>query len=247
MPAAAPTQSYSQYGQDRFVLETLLGHKTGGTFIEIGAFDGVSLSNTVLLEKSFGWTGICIEALPEQFEKLKSNRNCICIQAAATDTSGGEIEFQSLSGASAMLSGRPDLYARSHTLRIAGEQRRLGTSASVIRVPTVRASEVLRQHDLRMIDYASIDVEGGEFEALKGLLAPDIRIGIIGIENNYSSRGPHEFLLAHGYKRIAKLGSDDFYRLAEDCTAADLSAARSFWFRHWRAEFKNFKRRLRVR
>jgi hypothetical protein len=50
----------SQYGQDFFVLEALGGMRNG-FFLDSGAADGVSSSNTHLLEESFGWNWICIE------------------------------------------------------------------------------------------------------------------------------------------------------------------------------------------
>ena len=46
--------SYSQIGQDLEVLK-FYNFKENGFFIEIGASDGISLSNTYLLEKNFNW------------------------------------------------------------------------------------------------------------------------------------------------------------------------------------------------
>ena len=43
----------SQFGHDAFVL-AVLGEKTGGYFVEVGAGDGVNLSNTYLLETVLG-------------------------------------------------------------------------------------------------------------------------------------------------------------------------------------------------
>lgn len=54
------SQNFSQAYQDMFVLSMLNG-KRGGYYLEIGAFDGISLSNTYLLEKEFGWDGISID------------------------------------------------------------------------------------------------------------------------------------------------------------------------------------------
>jgi hypothetical protein len=46
--------------RDLFVLSVLDG-KREGTFLEIGAFDAKFISNTFLLEKDFGWSGISID------------------------------------------------------------------------------------------------------------------------------------------------------------------------------------------
>ena len=61
---------YSQDGQDRFLDQKFFKEKTAGTFIEVGANDGITYSNTYFLEKFRQWKGICIEPHPGAFEKL---------------------------------------------------------------------------------------------------------------------------------------------------------------------------------
>ena len=41
-------------------LDVLFGDKSGGFFVEAGAFDGELFSNTLLLEKNRGWTGLLV-------------------------------------------------------------------------------------------------------------------------------------------------------------------------------------------
>src|SRR5579862_1507541 len=54
-----------------------------GTFIEVGAFDGLRFSNTKLLEELCGWTGILIEPSENLFQKLRDNRpTARCFQCA---------------------------------------------------------------------------------------------------------------------------------------------------------------------
>lgn len=238
-------RSYAQYGQDRYVVDRLLKGMRNGKFLEIGAFDGLTLSNTALLELDYDWSGICIEALPDRYAALAANRACVCIHAAATEASGQKIAFQVVSGESAMLSGRPDAYVGAHKRRIAGEQARLGTSSSLIDVSTVRAADELRSHGMTSVDFASIDIEGGELSCLKGLLDDDIRVGIICVENNYGGGAVHQLLRRRGYLRIARLGSDDVYRLATECDQSQVSDARMYVVRNWRSIVQNARRRWR--
>lgn len=63
-------QNYSQSLQDVFVLSVLNG-KRNGTFLEIGAFHPVSLSNTLLLEQH-GWNGISIDIDPSVRHSFES-------------------------------------------------------------------------------------------------------------------------------------------------------------------------------
>ena len=78
-------KSYAEHLNDLFVLETL-GEKRG-YFVEAGALDGVQVSNTLLLEESYGWTGICVEPDPQLYAELVENRTCICEQVCLYDGS----------------------------------------------------------------------------------------------------------------------------------------------------------------
>ena len=72
---------YSAEGQDRWIVEDIFDYKKNCFFVELGAADGIHDSNTFILEKDYGWNGVCIEAESSIFKKLKSNRNCICVNA----------------------------------------------------------------------------------------------------------------------------------------------------------------------
>lgn len=63
-------ENFSQAYQDMFVLSATDG-KEGGTFLEIGAFDGSFISNTLLLEKNFGWRGVSIDIEKSALESFK--------------------------------------------------------------------------------------------------------------------------------------------------------------------------------
>ena len=86
-------EQYSQGGQDVYVTN-ILREKRDGYFVEVGAYDGFTISNTYLLEKNYGWKGICIEATPYRIQDLKNNRpNAICIETAVFSESNLELDF----------------------------------------------------------------------------------------------------------------------------------------------------------
>ena len=68
--------SRSQLRQDLFVLSQL-NFKKKGFFVEFGAADGLTLSNTYILEKNFKWKGIVSEPAKIFHKRLTHNRNCI--------------------------------------------------------------------------------------------------------------------------------------------------------------------------
>src|SRR5208337_4414072 len=67
--------SRSQLGQDMFALSQC-GFEEGGYFVEFGATNGIELSNSYVLEKYFGWTGIVAEPAKRWHMDLANNRCC---------------------------------------------------------------------------------------------------------------------------------------------------------------------------
>lgn len=68
-------QTRSQTGEDVWLLENIFGKNLdllyGGTFVEIGALDGMSFSNTFLFESNYDWRGILVEGHPKNQRQLR--------------------------------------------------------------------------------------------------------------------------------------------------------------------------------
>lgn len=62
--AVRPGVWNGQFMQDELVAAVLNGQR-GGFFLDLAAFDAVSLSNSLALERDYGWRGICIEVASE--------------------------------------------------------------------------------------------------------------------------------------------------------------------------------------
>eukprot|EP00662_Eupelagonemidae_sp_cell21_P019348 gene19348-36243_t len=76
-------KSYSQYQQDIVAIERYFWGVTGGTFIEIGALDGVQMSNTKALEDHLGWTGLLVEAVESMHAMATVSRPRASVARAA--------------------------------------------------------------------------------------------------------------------------------------------------------------------
>jgi FkbM family methyltransferase len=63
-------KDYSQTGEQEFIERFFNGYV--GTYLEIGAFDGITMSNTLRLLE-LGWHAVAVEASPPTFLKLKDN------------------------------------------------------------------------------------------------------------------------------------------------------------------------------
>lgn len=197
----------SQNGQDRFLAEHIFQGVTDGYFVDIGANDGVTYSNTYYFEKR-GWKGLCIEPIPEVFEKLRANRNCECLWGVLSSKQAPFAELLHVVGYSEMLSGVVDAYETQHAERVKRELREYGGKAEVVKVPNYLFNEVVAQTH---IDYVSIDVEGSEYDILKSIDFKKYTVKVISVENPYNNRAMHSYLQASGFEFLQTVGADDIF------------------------------------
>ena len=172
----------SQCGQDQYLIETLFKGKKNGIFVEIGAYDGIRFSNTYNLEIDYGWSGICIEPIPEQFVKLVKNRKCHCVQACVSHFNG-KASFLHVVGKSDMLSGLVDEYDPRHIQRINKESKEYNCTQQIFTVDCIKLNDLLEKYNLFHVDYLSIDTEGGEEKILEAIDYDTFDITVIGVEN----------------------------------------------------------------
>jgi FkbM family methyltransferase len=165
-------KSYAQFEQDLRVVEFYRGLR-GGYFLDLGAYDGLDNSNTVMLEREMDWKGLCVEPWPWAFEKLVECRTAKCENMAAYRTSGQTVpftEYEQLSGISSYIDAYPEAQEKGPSLE----------------VETISVNDLLAKHDAPVfIHYASIDTEGSELEILKGVDFSKYVFGYINIEHNF--------------------------------------------------------------
>jgi len=200
---------YSQIGQDKYIDNKLKG-KSYGVFLDIGAFDGVEQSNSFFFEDERDWSGLCIEPHPKLFQKLKSSRKCICENYAISDEIGEE-KFLVIEGYASSLSGLVKYYNKDHKKRIDAEVKEHGDKTEFVNINTAPLQYLLDKHDMSVIDYCSLDVEGAELEVLKSIDFDKTHISYFTIENNYGNEGVKEFLESKGYTLIDRIQFDDVF------------------------------------
>ena len=188
-------QSRSQLGQDILAL-TVSGLDKPGFFVEFGASDGVALSNSHMLEKHFGWTGVLCEPSTAWHEALKQNRNCIIDTRCVYSVSGEQISFSEnyLGELSAITA-----YAEPNASGI------LKRTTSSYEVETISLMDLLKEHNApKFVDFLSIDTEGSEFEILKNFNFQSFRFGAICVEHNFADTREkiNRLLLANGYVQV---------------------------------------------
>lgn len=169
--------------------------KRGGYFVEFGACDGKYLSNSYLLEKSYGWSGIVAEPNPAYHADLAANRSCNISHACVWKESGGTIDFK--------------VVANPELSTIAGvdpqdshEKGGLRKNHTLVKVPTLTLMDLLASVEApREIDFLSIDTEGSELDVLSAFNFNAYDIRLIAVEHNSTPRRKDidALLKANGY------------------------------------------------
>lgn len=196
----------SQFGQDQFVNETFFKNKRQGIFVDIGAFDGITINNTFFFEKELHWTGICVEPHPDSFRELAKTRRCICINGCIAPKSGTE-EFLYISDP-AILSGLFNTYDPRHVARIYQEVQECNGKASLIQMPCYTFNEVMQTHGIRHIDFLSVATEGGEYAILESIDFALCIIDVLTVEDNYDDPRFAQLLEGKGYRLASKKTSN---------------------------------------
>lgn len=180
--------------QDLFVLyETQC--LQGGVFVEFGASDGITGSNSYLLEASHGWRGVLVEPARSWHPDLTKTRHCAIDHRCVTDHSGDHVLFRDCAERA---------LSTIDTYRHADRYGRMRGKARRYEVDTVSLNDLLDQHGLDTVDYLSIDTEGSELMILTPFDFGRFRPHVITIEHAYESRrraALFELLSARGYRR----------------------------------------------
>lgn len=145
-----------------------------GFFVELGANDGITQSNTKMLELFYGWRGILVEPEPNNFEKLLRNRSkknyFYDVAAVSFDYLKPTMDLKFSNLMTTPLAGHSTL--KNREAHAEDGKRFLGPNESTYiftaNVKTLNAIFVESAAPKRM-DLLSLDVEGGEFEVLKGI------------------------------------------------------------------------------
>jgi FkbM family methyltransferase len=201
---------YSQYGQDQFLDRYIFKGFSEGIFLDIGAYDGVALSNSCFFERKKGWKGICVEPVYDRFVELQKNRHCFT-EHGCVSNQDEEADFYEVSGAPAMLSGLQHFYDENHLKRIHSEIQQEGGAITIKKVRCFTPQSLLKKYEFPTIHYCSIDTEGNEMAILKSIDFTHTFIHVFTIENNYHNNENRTFLKKHGYSKVWNLGCDEVF------------------------------------
>lgn len=194
---------HSTKGQDRWVVQRVFKERRGGFFVEIGAADGRTHSNTYVLERDYDWTGIAVEANPSYFSGLRRNRKCVCVQSCI-DEQTHHVDFYCGGFLGGIIDHDTDNALQKRGSLIDAHPDR------VIRMETSSLHHLLESQGApRTIDYLSLDVEGAEYRILRTFPFDRFRFECLTVER--PTRAVHKLLEQAGYVLDRVHRYDGFY------------------------------------
>ncbi len=197
---------YSQHGED-LVIDGAFAGEPPGFFDEVGCIDGRRFSNTLFLEER-GWSGLCVEAHPAYIGPLRRNRpRSRVVHCAVGDRDAESVTFfaNARGSLSTLSSAKRAEYERDYAPWVSGYIEE--------RVPLRTLSSIFEEHGVKAVDVLSVDVEGADSAALRGLDLSRWRPRLIVVEADDAPALTEidSILLPAGYTRACAVTTNHFY------------------------------------
>lgn len=175
--------TFAQHELDQRMKRYITG--THGIYVESGAHDGVTLSNTMIYSKQRCWSGILVEPSIVSASAARNNRPLDVVVNAALVS--------------------PEQKGKAKGSFDGSFTSKIGNSPGGQEVDARTLSDILEENNIRHFHWWSLDVEGFEMSALKGLDFTRWSPDYINIELWNNDSAVWEFLSARGYKAVADI------------------------------------------
>lgn len=170
---------YSQNNEEEIILSYFKGRE--GTFLDLGANDGETLSNSRALYLG-GWKGVCVEPMAEAFGKLsKLYEGTVvqCLNVAVADYNGYSIFYESGSHLKKGDSGLLSTLSTTEITRWKGTEEFKETNVTVIDF-----DELISLCRYKKFNFITIDCEGLDFVILKQIDLSEVGAEMVCVETN---------------------------------------------------------------
>jgi FkbM family methyltransferase len=185
-----------------------------GFFVELGANDGISQSNSYYFEKYREWKGVLIEPIPHNYLKCLKNRSkrtqVFCNACVSFEYKEKFVEIIYSNLMSTSLGLETDIgNAENHTLKgkqfLEEDESNFNFGAVANQLDNI----LFKANAPKQIDFLSLDVEGAELEVLKGINHNKYRFKFICIESRNIAKIT-DYLSINNYYMIEKLSPLDY-------------------------------------
>jgi len=180
---------FSEWHQD-WVVHSLFGRKSRGPgfiYLDLATNDPVRFSNTYFADSCLDWSGICIEANPNYYSAIDKWRSCKVVKTCVTER------------------------VMNITFAKEGTTGHIGQAGSVdsVSLECTTLRHVLTDHGINHVHYMSLDIEGAELAALKGVDWAHTTFDVITVEN--AGAELRQFLLNQGMEPVLCVSLDTLF------------------------------------
>jgi len=195
---------YSQQGEDLFVFLNFINCvREDGRYLELGALDGVTYSNTKFFQDHLKFTGVLIEPLPNVFESLVGNRPLDKTYNVAISSSEKPVSFIGNWATAGMTSTMSDTFKSDHH-----------SNQNTYVVQSKNLGSLLKEAGISYLDLFCLDVEGGELEVLE-TMDWDIPVYVMCVEldgsNEEKDEACREILRNNGFSFEQRMCINEFW------------------------------------
>ncbi|CAC5412229.1 unnamed protein product [Mytilus coruscus] len=187
-------------GQAAFV-DNRLNFKNDGFFVECGALDGETRSNSLIFERTRNWNGLLVEADPSNYELVKKkNRKAFTINACLSIYPYPvKMQFKK----------------NFNEGKIVQDENSKGEST--VDVQCFPFYSIMKAINVTHIDFFSLDVEGAELQVLQTIPFGKLDIEMMTVEFKHVPGGETQlksFVENNGYSSLIKMSH--YNNLAND-------------------------------
>jgi FkbM family methyltransferase len=200
-----PSTYYSGYGQDYYLSSILLNyisHHSDSWVVDVGAGEPEFLSNSLYFEKYYNCQILAIDAVEEFADKWSELRPKSNFVISALGASEAEMELRMPMNNELTSSF---IFGHAHDSKIVEYSKR--------RMMSYRLECILEKHAIQVVMLLLINVNGSEFEVLKGLNFNKVEVKCILLRNASSNligcNDVRKYLVSRNYVFVARLADND--------------------------------------
>ena len=209
---------YSHCEEDTYLNTHFFKNKKNGVYIELGALDGVTLSNSKFFEDTLNWSGILIEPHPNNFKLLQANRPNNYLFNDLVSCHSEPLKYRYFVNGLSFVSGVENTLSQPHFdnwFENNTEWIKLLPQKTAYITPKT-LTDIVKTTNLTHIDLLSLDVEGHEYEVLKSwdfsIPIDVILIETLGVQPEKEELC-RQLLLNNNYKFITKYKINEIFVL----------------------------------
>lgn len=208
-------------GETADIIKKFFWGKSNGIIMEIGATDGIFLSQSKALEEEVGWHRILVDGAPMNAKGLMDNgKNSFAFSCAICDTTR-QVHYIERGGVSGIIEFMsPAFVKRFHPDTLTLEPSQWHTLPLVTKVGCFPLHKILAVTNVYHINVFVVDVEGGELAMLHSINWSAILFDVIIVETDTLYRPP-----AYNLQVIAFLANKGYHVV--------YTKGRNTWFKHF--------------